>query len=280
MSRLASRGKAVRVWRNERKIDMRTLKCVIVDDETLGRSALKTAIADDRDLVVVGEAENGQEAFAVIQEHQPDLLFLDIEMPIMSGFELLEMLRFEGIPAPVTIFVTAYDRYALQAFEEHAVDYLLKPFDEARFAKAIAVAKQRAWADKQADPRLQDLLASVRTSRIAVRSQGRISFIRLETIDWVEAKGNYLVLHVGSAEHLIRETMRAFEERLVSFPFVRIHRSAIVNIDRITELQPWYTGEYIVRLDTGKELTLSRTYRDTLLALIRNSNTPERNLAN
>jgi two-component system LytT family response regulator len=257
---------------------MRTLKCVVVDDEDLGRSVLTSAIAEDRDLVVVGEAANGQEAFTLIQEQVPDLLFLDIEMPGISGFELLEMLRFEGVSAPVTVFVTAYDRYALQAFEEHAVDYLLKPFDEVRFRKAVDVAKQRARADKRADSRIQELLASVRTSRIAVRSQGRISFVRLETIDWVEARGNYLVLHVGAAEHLIRETMHSFEERLAAFPFVRIHRSAIVNIDRIVELQPWYTGEYIVRLDTGKELTLSRTYRDSLLSLIRNSKKPERDL--
>jgi two-component system LytT family response regulator len=257
---------------------MRILKCVVVDDEDLGRSVLRSAIAEDRDLLIVGEAANGQGAFTLIQEQLPDLLFLDIEMPVISGFELLEMLRFEGIRAPITIFVTAYDRYALQAFEEHAVDYILKPFDEARFRKAVQVAKQRAWADKQADSRIQDMLASVRTSRIAVRSQGRINFVRLQDIDWVESNGNYLTLHVGNATHVIRETMNSFEERLASFPFVRIHRSAIVNIDRIAELQPWYTGEYIVRLDSGKELTLTRTYRDNLLSLVRTAK-PEKGMA-
>ena len=250
---------------------MSKLKCVVVDDEKLGREILCNVIAEDRDLTVVGEAGNGQEAFALIQAQNPDLLFLDIEMPGVSGFELLEMLRYEGVPVPTTVFVTAYDQYALRAFEAHAVDYLLKPFDEARFRRAVEVAKARARADRNvhSQQNVEDLLAAMRTARIPVRAQGRIVFVRLEAIDWVEASGNYLRLHVGTKEHTIRETMHSFEQRLSPYPFARIHRSAIVNLNRILDIQPWYTGEYIVRLDTGKELTMSRTYRDNLMSLVR-----------
>jgi len=246
------------------------LTCVLVDDERLGRELLRTMIAEDEELAVLGESGSGQDAFALIQSGKPDLLFLDVEMPGMSGIELLEMLRFEGVPMPTIVFVTAYDRYALQAFDAHAVDYLLKPFDEARFRRAVAVAKSRTRADRglrQSD-QVNQLVVAMRTARIPVRSHGTISFVPIDTIDWVEADRNHLKLHVGPVEHTIRETMNSFEQRLAPHPFARIHRSIIVNLNRIQNVQPWYTGEYIVRLDTGKELTMSRSYRKAFFATL------------
>jgi two-component system, LytTR family, response regulator len=253
---------------------MNQVKCVVVEDEALARELLKNMILDDSELLLAGEADNGQDACTLIQQTQPELLFLDVEMPGLSGLEVLEALRFEGVPVPTTIFVTAYDKYALKAFEAHAVDYLLKPFDEARFQHAVKAAKARARAEKalkhgaNPDSGMDKLLVSMRNPKIAVRNQGKITLIRLETIDWVEASGNYLLLHVGKTIHTIRETMNSFAERLTRFPFARIHRSTIVNVNRISNIQPWYTGEYVIRLDTGAELTMTRTYRKNLAGLL------------
>jgi two-component system LytT family response regulator len=251
---------------------MSDLKCMIVEDEALGRALLRNMILEDSELTLVAEVENGQEAYAQIQQRQPDLLFLDVETPGLSGLELLEALRFVGLPVPTTIFVTAYDKYALKAFEVHAFDYLLKPFDEPRFKHAIEGAKARARADQmvksQGAEGTDNLLANARNPRIAVRSNGKITLLRLDTIDWIEASGNYLLLHVGKTTHAIRETMQSFAQKLSRFPFARIHRSTIVNLNRISDIQPWYTGEYVVRLDTGAELTMTRTYRRSLMELI------------
>ena len=249
---------------------MPKLTCVVVDDEELGRSALRTAISEDPDLHFVGEANDGECAIPLIKEKKPDLLFLDIEMPEMNGFELLDALKSEGAHIPTVVFVTAWDSYALKAFDAQAVAYLLKPFDEERFRRSVNTAKARVIADRAltADQRANNLLSAIRAERIAIRSNGRVIFLPLETIDWIEAEGNYLRLHTSTGAHLVRSTMQSFELRLKGLPFVRVHRSAIVNINRIRELQPWPTGEYIVRMQSGREVTMTRTYRDKFFEIM------------
>jgi two-component system LytT family response regulator len=247
------------------------LTCIVVDDEVLGRTALRTAIVSDKELVIVGEARDGQSAYDLIVEQTPKMLFLDIVMPDMSGLELLQLLRSEAVPIPTVVFVTAWDRYALQAFEEQAADYLLKPFDEQRFRRACGNAKKRARAElaAQSGTRIDALLTRFQSGRIAVRERGRITFIDLELIDWIEADANYLRIHVGKDVHITRETLQAFESRLPNDRFLRVHRSAIVNTARIAEVQPWYTGEYVIKLDSKRELTLTRTYRDKFFSTMK-----------
>jgi two-component system, LytTR family, response regulator len=245
----------------------RKLTCVIVDDETLGRNAIRQVLAQDPDVNIVGEATNAETAYDLIESTHPDLLFLDIEMPEMSGLELLQLLRSEGVRMPTVVFITAWDQYAIRAFEAQAVDYLLKPFDDQRFRRACEVAKMRARADHAVHAaRLDAVLSGMQTGRIAIRKKGRISFIDIDVIDWVEADANYLHIHVGSETHVTRETMHSFETRLQGHRFARVHRSAIVNIARIREVEPWYTGEHVLKLDNGRELTLTRTYRDKFFA--------------
>jgi two-component system LytT family response regulator len=240
------------------------IRCVIVDDESLARQLVRTCMALDPHLELVGEAAEADAAVSLIEATHPDLLFLDIQMPEINGLELLRVLESEQIPIPLVIFVTAYDRYALRAFEESAVDYLLKPFDERRFQKAVASARKRLRAEKMvAQASLQRLFFERMNERVPIRAcGGRIYFVRTMDIDWIEADGNYLRLHVANNEHEIRETMQSFEARLAGLPFSRIHRSVIINLERVKEVRPWYTGEYSVHLSTGKELTLTRTYRD------------------
>jgi two-component system LytT family response regulator len=221
-------------------------------------------MALDEDLELVGEAAEADAAVSLIENARPDLVFLDIQMPEINGLELLRVLESEQIPVPLVIFVTAYDRYALRAFEENAVDYLLKPFDEKRFQKAVASAKKRVRAEKMvAQASFQGLYFERMNQRVPIRARGgRIYFVRTMDIDWIEADGNYLRLHVADQQHEIRETMQSFEARLAGLPFLRIHRSVIINLERVREIRPWYTGEYAIHLSTGKELTLTRTYRE------------------
>ena len=251
------------------------IRCLIVDDEALAREALQAFLQSDRALEVVGEAGDGAAALREIERLRPDLLFLDIQMPEVDGFQVLQQLSERSLPLPFTIFVTAFDRHALQAFEAHAIDYLLKPIREERFQDAVANAKSRIAAERSttAANRLADFLARSdflvqRTSRLPVREKGRIVFLALDQVEWIESEGNYVRLHLGGESHLHRETLQAIEAKLDPSQFMRIHRSAIVNIHRIEELRPWFTGEYIVRLRCGKELTLTRTYRENLRRLI------------
>lgn len=252
------------------------IRCLIVDDEPLSRGAIRDLAAQDPDLQIIGEACDVEEAVAAIARHRPDLLFLDIQMPEASGFQVLEMLQERGLRSPVTIFVTAYDQYALQAFEARALDYLLKPIDGQRFLKAVSAAKSRVTADSawQTANKLADLVASNpllrrRSGRVPVRSaDGRIFFVALDDVEWIEASGNYINLHTRGGTHTLRETITSFEDRFHSSQFIRIHRSAIVNSDHVQEVQPWFTGEYVVRLKSGKELTLSRGYLRNLPLLL------------
>ena len=241
---------------------MKKIRCAVVDDEPLSRDLLRRFIADETELELVGEASSGMEALEVLPSLRPELLFLDVQMPEMSGFELLEALQPEQVP--VTVFVTAYDSYALKAFEVHALDYLLKPFDRGRFVHAAQRAVEMISGERRARyaEKLEKALADRNLRRIVIRSEGRLVLLKAAEIDWVEADGNYVRIYASGAEHVMRSTLRDLAEKLPPAQFQRIHRSAIVNVSRIAEILPWYTGEYIVRLASGRELTLSRKYRD------------------
>jgi len=248
------------------------IRTLIVDDEPLARERIRTLLKEEPDIELIGECDNGATAVETVAEQQPDLLFLDVQMPELDGFGVLDQIK-HG-PMPAVIFVTAHDTFALQAFEVHAVDYLLKPFDRERFKKALDRALQtikRRQTDELSH-RLSALLAEVkpesRIDRLAIKSAGRVIFLRLDEIDWIEADDNYLNLHVGNESHLHRETMTAMEERLKGGKFMRISRSTIVNVDRIKELQPLFHGEYSVILRNGTRLTLSRGYREKLDGLL------------
>jgi len=244
-------------------------RVVIVDDEPLARERLRTLLADEPGMEIVGEANDGRSAVEAIASLSPDLAFLDVQLPGSTGFEIIEQVGASRMP--FVIFVTAYDRYALRAFDVHALDYLLKPFDRERFRQAIARVRQQLDRRSNGDLEkrllalVQDLKpAQPRVDRFVVKSGGRVFFVRNDEIDWIEAAGNYVKLHVGSDSHLFRETMNAVEARLDPDVFFRIHRSHIVNIERIRELQPWFNGEYVVFLKNGTRLTLSRGYREKL----------------
>jgi two-component system LytT family response regulator len=254
-----------------------TIRTLIVDDEPLARTRIRSLLEREPDVQVVGESGDGQQAVALVNELRPDLLFLDVQMPALDGFGVLEALAADRLPA--VIFVTAYDRYAIRAFDVHALDYLLKPFDRERFARALARARVQLQRDEKiaATEKLLSLLEDVQSQqkkplqRFVIKSAGRVFFLRLEEIDWIEAAGNYVKLHVGTDDHLLRETMNALEGRLNPEQFVRIHRSTIVNLDRIQELQPWFHGDYRVILRDGTQLTLSRGYRQKLQELLGNA---------
>jgi two-component system LytT family response regulator len=245
------------------------IRAVIVDDEPLGRERIRTLLVDDSDIEIVGESADGRKAVSSIAKLKPDLLFLDVQMPEMDGFEVLESIA--GAEMPAVIFVTAYDKYAVKAFQVHALDYLLKSFDRDRFAEAVRRAKTEIAKGREhrLDERLASLLEDLqerrpRPERLIVRSGGRILFLRVEEIDWIEAADNYVSLHVGRDSHLLRGTMASIEERLDTRKFLRIHRSTIVNLDRVAELSPLFHGDYEVRLRDGAKLTLSRGYREKL----------------
>ncbi len=252
-----------------------TVRVLIVDDEPLARNRLRGLLSSDPEVAVVGEAEDGPAAVAAIRDQAPDLVFLDVQMPVLDGLEVVAAVGPDRMPP--TVFVTAYDQYAVRAFEVSAVDYLLKPVDADRFAAALRRAKDHVGrrADAGVRDRLLALLADARRAdapppapppadRLAVKSGGKVVFLRAEEIDWIEAAGNYSRLHVGKRAHLLRETMTALETRLDPKRFVRIHRSTIVNLERIRELQPYFHGDYIVLLHDGTQLTLSRTHRQKL----------------
>ena len=246
------------------------LRIVIVDDEPLARAVLAEFLAAEANVEVVAQCANGFEAVKAVSELTPDLLLLDVQMPKLDGFEVLDLVGREV----AVVFTTAYDQYALRAFEVHAVDYLLKPFDEERFQRALDRARQSvAKGPGEVSEKLLSLLQELKApqgymERLVVKSAGRLFFLRTEEIEWVESAGNYVCLHVRGESHLLRETMNGLEARLDPARFVRIHRTAIVNIDQIKELQPLFHGEYQVVLRDKTELTLSRGYRDRLQEVI------------
>ena len=246
------------------------IRTLIVDDEPLGRERIRTLLASDPEIEVIGECADGRQAITAIEQRNPDLVFLDVQMPEVDGFSVLEAICSECMP--VIIFVTAYDRYAVQAFEVHALDYLLKSYDRERFSAAVQRAKEEIQRSREGvlNERLVGLLENLQTkkdrlTRLVIKSAGRIVFLRVEEIDWIEAADNYVRVHAGKESHLIRETLQSLEKRLDPGKFLRIHRSFLVNLDRIRELRPIFHGDYAVKLADGTELTLSRNYREKLL---------------
>ena len=244
-------------------------RVLIADDEPLARERLRTLLGAEDWVDVVAECQNGTEAVESITRLQPDLVFLDVQMPGATGFQVIDSVGPERMP--LVVFVTAFDTYALRAFDVHALDYLLKPFDRERFGQALARARQQLERRTNGDleRRLLELMqdlkgSSHRLERFVVKAGGRVFFVRADEIDWIEAAGNYVKLHVGSDAHLFRETMNTLEAQLDPEVFFRIHRSHIVNIERVKEMQPWFNGEYVVFLKNGTRLTLSRGYREKL----------------
>jgi len=252
-----------------------TIRALVVDDEPLARERIRTLLEDEPDIELVGECRDGAEAVRAIDEEGPDLVFLDVQMPEVDGFEVLEAIG-PG-RAPVVVFVTAYDEYAIQAFDVHALDYLLKPFDGERFRQAIgrARASVRAKADVDRE-KLAALLDDLREERrylerIVVKTAGRVVFLAVDEIDWIGGAGNYVELHAGERKHLVRDTMKAMESKLDPDKFVRVHRSHIVNMDRVKSMEPWFHGEYVLILENGTELQSSRTYSDRLRQMLDNT---------
>jgi two-component system LytT family response regulator len=255
------------------------IRTLIVDDEPLARQNILALLKDDAEVEVVGECGSGAEALRAIAKQSPDLLFLDIQMPELNGFDVLERIEAERIP--VVIFVTAFDQYAIQAFEVHALDYLLKPFDDARFEKALRQAKAQIEQREinQLSKRLISLLEDrerpperaargAYLTRLMVKSASRVFFLKVDEVDWIEAADYYVKLHVGRKGHLLRESMSDLEGRLDPEKFLRIHRSSIVNLDRVKEMHPLFNGEYVVLLHDGTELKLSRSRREQLQQLL------------
>lgn len=253
------------------------IRVLIIDDESLARDTIRLLLEDHAEFDIVGECKDGVEAVEAIRANKPDLVFLDIQMPGKNGFDVVEAVGAEHMP--VVIFATAYDQYALQAFEAHALDYLLKPYDDERFEKALDRAVKRIKEQQigALGSELMSLVEERRTEReaaepdsatllerIMIKERDALFFVKVEDIDWIEAAGDYVGLHVGKKNHLLRESMTGMEARLDARRFVRIHRSTIVNVERIKELRPYFHGDYIVYLKDGTELRLSRRYWNRL----------------
>jgi len=236
---------------------MTPTRAVIVDDEALARERVRTLLAGVPGITVVAECSGGREAVEQILAERPDLVFLDVQMPDLDGFDVLEAVASEWLPA--VIFVTAYDEYAIKAFDVHAIDYLLKPIEPERFRKALARVQKR------------DLLAMLDErpiDRLVIRTRSKVSFLKPSQIDWIEADGKHAILHAGREMHVVRHTLTRLEQRLASHGFVRVHRSAIVNVDRIKELEPWFHGEFVVILKDGTKLTSSAAHSQALHRII------------
>ena len=236
------------------------LRVLIADDEPLARERLRRLVARDAELLLATECADGLSAVRALDEQPVDLAFLDVQMPGLDGFSVLER---TARPPRAALFVTAFDEHALRAFEVAAVDYLLKPFSEPRFAQALARAKERARSERE-DQRLLMLLESMRRrERLVIRDGGRVSFLPLEELDWARAAGNYVELHAGKEVHLLRGTLSGLEEQLDA-RFLRVHRSTLVNVARVRELRPLAGGDHELRLRDGTKLLLSRTHKDAL----------------
>lgn len=239
------------------------IRTLIVDDMALSRERTRRYLADETDVEIVGECSDGQTALESIVDLGPDLILLDVQMPGMTGLDLLEQIPPEQ--RPVAIFITAFDEFAVSAFAAHAVDYLLKPFDRERLSKALERARAHISAQPGAAANASESgpgRAPGHVERISVKSVGRTVFVAADTVDWIEAAGNYVCLHVGKESHLVRKTMNQIESQLDPRKFVRIHRSTLVRIETIHEIQPLFNGDRCVILHDGTKLTMSRSYRD------------------
>jgi two-component system LytT family response regulator len=236
------------------------MKILIVDDEPLARQTVRLLVQDDPEVTIAGEC-SGADAAAVIARERPDIMFLDVQMPEVDGFALLEQVGADAVP--VVVFVTAYDQYALRAFDVHAIDYLLKPFDDRRFAEALQRAKEQRRRG-QVDERLLQLIESrgAFVQRFLVPSREKVVLVRADDVDWIEAADYYVSIHAAGKSHLLRETMMELEKRLDPAKFVRVHRSAIVNVDRVREIHPMFRGDSMLVLEDGTQLRLSRARRE------------------
>jgi two-component system LytT family response regulator len=240
----------------------RSIRTVLVDDEPLALESLRTLLANEPDIDVVAEYRSGTAFLRDAEAIGADLVFLDVEMPRLSGLDVLEQLHAAGAQ-PHVVFVTGFDHYAVRAFEEEALDYVLKPYRADRLARTLARLRQQAWTANSAATTATTFL-----SRVAVKKSARIHLVKIDDVDWLETAGNYVSLHVGAAEYLYRTAMAAIEPRLDPARFARIHRSTIVNVDRIVELQPTFARELVVLLRDGTRLRLGAPYRDRLRRLI------------
>lgn len=260
------------------------IRAVIVDDEPTARRGVRLMLQGDAEIEIIGEAANGLDAAELIRREQPDLVFLDVQMPGCDGFQVLQKVGRGVVPA--VVFVTAYDEHALHAFEVSAVDYLLKPYDDDRFNAALARAKEavRRRSIEADNSRLNQLIEFLQArmgvkpeappteaplDRVLIKSSGDIYFLKADEIDWIEAEGDYMKFHAAGRSHLMRETMARLEARLDPKRFIRIHRSTIVNIDRLRKLSPSFAGEYSVVLQDGTKLRLSRGYHDRIASLLK-----------
>ncbi|MCA8887599.1 MAG: response regulator transcription factor [Parvularculaceae bacterium] len=267
-------------------MDDQKISVILVDDEPLAIRGMKLRLAEFAEIEVIGECSNGREAVKEIKSKSPDVVFLDIQMPGLDGFGVVRALI--GVPAPLIIFVTAYDKYAIDAFEANALDYLVKPVDEERLKDAIHRAreaiKSRAAASRES--KLVELLASLSdeehdqikeliqdpswtekerySERLSFKDGSKVVMLNADDIDWIDAAGDYMCIHAAGKTHIIRETMKTLQQRLDPSRFQRIHRSAIVNVKKVKELHPHSNGEYFVILENGNELKLSRSYKDVV----------------
>jgi two-component system LytT family response regulator len=249
-----------------------TLEVLIVDDEPLARQRLQRLLRSEPDLTLLPACADGRSAVAAVREHRPDLMFLDVQMPEMSGFEVMDAVGVHAVPA--LVFVTAYDEYALRAFEARALDYLLKPFTAARFADALSRARRLLEGDAARETRsrvgavLEHLLPPLVQRRLAARDGSRVVFLRLHEIDWIEGAGNYVRLHAGGRTYSVRATLRATAQRLQAAGFRRIHHSTIVNMERIRTVEHLPQGGYVVSLEDGTRLETSRSYANSVGRLL------------
>jgi|SRR6516165_1272250 two-component system LytT family response regulator len=246
-----------------------SIRVLLSDDEALARERLRSLLQDEPDLQIVAECGDGNSAIALIKKEKPDLVFLDVQMPEVDGFGVVSALQRDHLP--LTVFVTAYDRYAMKAFEVHALDYLLKPVGKERLSEALEHARKQLVhpSETMFQRRVLDMLADLEArqkspERIVIKSDGEIVCLKPQEIDWAESAGNYVCLHVGAATHILRETITALETRL-GRQFLRVHRSTLVNVDRIKTLRPSLYGDYAILLRDGTKLTLSRGFRETVL---------------
>src|SRR6516225_11589988 len=246
------------------------IRVLLSDDEALARERLRSLLEEEADLEIVAECGDGKSAITTIRRERPDLVFLDIQMPEVDGCGVVQALRNDLMP--LTIFVTAYDSYAMKAFEVHALDYLLKPVGKERLTEAVGRARRQLEqpSDGTFQRRVLEMLGDLEArqrapERIVIKSDGEIVYLKPHEIDWAESAGNYVCLHVGGATHILRETITALESRLGSRQFMRVHRSTLVNVDRIKTLRPSLYGDYSILLRDGTKLTLSRGFRETVL---------------
>jgi two-component system LytT family response regulator len=246
-----------------------SIRTLIVDDEPWARTRLASLLATEPDFTLLPPCAGGAEAIRAIVEQAPQVVFLDVRMPDIDGFEVVDAIGVDAMP--LVVFATAFEDYALKAFDAGALDYLLKPFDEERFRRALDRVRREVAAPATAS--LGNLMADLRrargyASRLVIHTSGRVMFLKVEDIDWLEASGNYVQVHAGSEKFLVRDTMRALGERLDPARFVRLHRSAIVNVERLRELLPWSRGEQVAVLRDGTEIPIGRAFRERLLAVM------------